>query len=231
MAGVSKYPPSTVFSSFIDAADPIYGTGSDGDVTISSGTSLSSDMFYNNLTIADNITLNTNGYRLFVKNILQLGNASVIGFSTGSTAAGSIKGGGATNAAVTHSLGGSSAAQTATAPTSALGGSKYYTIPSQAVKGYAVTASSTTPTFLTGGAGWASGAGGGVVIVCARYITCTATTTNGKFSAPGTSGAGGGGGGVILIVSSAAALPSNVSTDVTGGTGASAGTANYMQLV
>ena len=231
MAGVSRYPSSTTFSYFLDAPDPIYGTGGDGNATISANTSLSSDMYYYNLTIADSVTLTTNGYRLFVKNILQLGNASVIGFSTGSTATGSIKGGGATNSAVTHSLGGSSAAQTATAPTAALGGTKYYTIPFQAVRGYAVTASSTTPTFLTGGAGGASAAGGGVVIVAARYITCTATTTNAKFAAPGTAGAGGGGGGVVLIISSAAALPSNVSTDVTGGTGASAGTVNYMQLV
>ena len=231
MAGVVKYPALNAFASFIDAPDSIYGTGSDGTVTISTNTSLTSDMFYSNLTINDNITLNPNGYRIFVKNLLTLGNGSIIGFTTGSTVTGSIKGGGATNTAVTNSLGGSSAAQTATAPTAALGGSKYYTLPFQAVRGYAVTASSTAPTFLNGGAGGASASGGGIVIVAARYIACTATTTNSKFSAPGTAGAGGGGGGVILIVSSGAALPSNVSTDVTGGTGAASGTYNYMQLV
>lgn len=231
MAGLARYRSSTGFSAFNDAPDPIYGSGADGTVTISSNTNLTSDMFYQNLTIADSVTLNTAGYRIFVKNLLTLGNASVIGFTTGSTAIGSIRGGGAVNTAVTHSLGGSSGAQTATAPTSALGGSKYYTIPFQAVRGYAVTASSTTPTFLNGGAGGASGAGGGIVIVAARYIASTATSTNAKFSAPGTSGSGGGGGGVILIISTAASLPSNVSTDVTGGTGASAGTYTYMQLV
>jgi hypothetical protein len=70
-----------------------------------------------------------------------------------------------------------------------------------------------------------------VVIVAARYISSTATATNAKFSAPGTAGSGGGGGGVIIVVSTAASLPDNISTDVTGGTGASAGTYYYLQLV
>jgi hypothetical protein len=48
----------------------IYGDGSDGDVTISTDTSLTSDMFYNNLTIATGKILNTNGFRVFVKNTL-----------------------------------------------------------------------------------------------------------------------------------------------------------------
>ena len=231
MAGITKFPASSTTAGFLDAPDPIYGTGGDGDATISSNTTLTTDMYYNNLTINDNIFLNTGGYRLFVKNLLTLGNGSIIGFVTGSTASGSIKGGGAINTAVTNSLGGSSGAQTATAPTAALGGSKYYQISSQAIRGWAVTASSTTPTFLNGGAGGSSGTGGGIVIVAARYISCSATTTNAKFSAPGTSGAGGGGGGVIIVISTGASIPSNMSTDVTGGTGASSGTYNYIQLV
>jgi hypothetical protein len=154
MAGFLRYPILSGLSAFLDAPDPIYGTGADDNVIISSNTTLSSDMFYNNLTIADNITLNPNGYRIFVKNALSMGNGSVIGFTSGSTATGSIKGGAATNTAATHSLGGSSAVQTATAPTAALGGSKYYRVPSQAVRGYAVSASSTTPTFLMGRSRW-----------------------------------------------------------------------------
>lgn len=45
-----------------------FGDGSDGDVTISGATSLSRDMYYNNLTVND--TLTTNGYRIFVKGTL-----------------------------------------------------------------------------------------------------------------------------------------------------------------
>ena len=47
-----------------------FGDGSDGDVTISSDTSLSRDMYYNNLTINPGVTLNPNGYRIFVKGTL-----------------------------------------------------------------------------------------------------------------------------------------------------------------
>lgn len=53
-----------------------FGDGSDGSVTISSGTTnLSRDMFYNNLTMSGTGTLNTNGYRVFIKNILDIQNA------------------------------------------------------------------------------------------------------------------------------------------------------------
>jgi len=45
-----------------------YGDGSDGDVTISSPTTLTRDMFYNNLTVND--TLSTGGFRIYVKGIL-----------------------------------------------------------------------------------------------------------------------------------------------------------------
>lgn len=215
-------------ATYLSLPDPVYGTGSDGDATISSNTSLSSDKFYNNLTIADGIQLTPNGYRIFVRNTLTLGPNSVIGHSTGFSAAGTVAQGGAATVAVTHSLGGASATQTATAPTAALGGSQYYQQPLQAIRGWAVTASSTTPTFLRGGAGGASGAGGAVVIIAARYITVSSGTA--YFKAPGTAGSGGGGGGVILVVSSASVLNNAITTDVTGGTGCSAGTVNYMQV-
>jgi len=215
-------------ATYLNLPDPVYGTGADGDATISANTTLTRDQFYRNLTIDANIHLNPGGYRIFVQNVLTLNSGSRIGFTTGFTTAGTIAQGGAVNTAVVHSLGGSSGAQSATAPTAALGGSDYYKQPLQAIRGWAVSASSTTPTFLRGGAGGTSGTGGGVVIISARYITVTSGTST--FSAPGTSGAGGGGGGVVLVVSSASSLNAAVSTDVTGGTSASAGTVNYMQV-
>lgn len=48
----------------------LFGNGSDGDVTISTNTNLTRDMYYNNLTINTGITLNPSGYRIFVKNTL-----------------------------------------------------------------------------------------------------------------------------------------------------------------
>lgn len=58
----------------------IYGDGSDGNVTISSNTGLTRDMYYNNLTIETGITLTTNGYRVFVKNVLDLQGTGKIGW-------------------------------------------------------------------------------------------------------------------------------------------------------
>ena len=49
-----------------------FGDGNDGDATISSNTSLTTDVFYNNLTVNSGVTLDTNGYRIFVKGILTL---------------------------------------------------------------------------------------------------------------------------------------------------------------
>lgn len=57
---------------------PNFGDGSDGDVTISSNTSLSSDMFYNNLTVNAGFTLNPNGYRIFVKGTLTVNSTGIV---------------------------------------------------------------------------------------------------------------------------------------------------------
>ena len=235
MAGFSRFPASTL-GSFIDSADPIYGTGMDDTVTLDGSTtilgmapsssvySMTRDMFFHNLTINASVRLAPNGYRIFVKNLLTFaGGDATIGFTTGFSTSGSIMQGGAAATAVTHSLGGSATGYTATAPTAALGGSDYYKIPHQAVRGYAITASG-GPTFLRGGAGGTAQAGGGVIIIAARYISGPASGTA-YIKAPGTSPAGG---GVILVISNGAALPGSVSTNVTG---ENAGTYNYMQLV
>jgi hypothetical protein len=220
---------------FINAPDPIYGTGVNGDVTLDGTTTvlgmvpssnkytMTSDLYFNNLTINNSVHLQPNGYRIFVKNNLTLGNGSRIGFTNGFATAGSIAQGGGIATAVTNSLGGSSATLTAIEPLAALGGAEYYKVPHQAVKGWSVTASSTTPTFLRGGAGGVGQLGGGVVIITARYIYVSSGTA--YISAPGTPPAGG---GVILLVSTYASLPTGVETDVTG---ASSGTFNYMQVV
>jgi len=228
---------------FLDAPDTLYGSAGDGSVTLdgtstyttlgmaapsSSVQTATRDLYFYNLTISAGVRLNPAGYRIFVQNILMLGNGSTIGYTTGFSTAGSIQQGGATATAVTHSLGGSSATQTATAPTAVTGGTNYYYQPLQAVRGYSITGSSTSATFLRGGAGGASGAGGGVVIVAARYISLSSGAAT--INAPGTAGAGGGGGGVVIIVSSAPTLLTGVTTSVVGGTGCAAGTSIYLQV-
>jgi hypothetical protein len=55
-----------------------YGDGSDGNVNISSGsTVLARDMYYNNLTLSGSGTLTTNGYKVFVAGILDITAAAV----------------------------------------------------------------------------------------------------------------------------------------------------------
>jgi hypothetical protein len=249
--GMQRMNAPDPMAAFLDAADPIYGTGFHGNavldggvVVLADGSTLIpdttntfygayTDLYFNNLTIEPGIQLRPDGYRIFVKNILTLGNGSRIGFTTGFSTAGSIAQGGGIAEAVTNSLGGAGlindiatmveTAVTATAPTAALGGAKYYAIPHQAVRGWAATASTTTPTFVRGGAGGLGEPGGGVVIIAARHITVSSGTA--VISAPATAPAGG---GVIFIVSSHSALPAGLSTDVTG---QNPGTVNYMQLV
>ena len=236
MSGIIRLNAPSALSGFLDAPDPIYGTGTDGDATLDGSStvlgmipitnvySMTSDLYFDDLIISNGVRLSPNGYRIFVKGTLSLGTNSIIGYNSGYATAGSIGQGGAINTAVTHSLGGASLTQTVTGPIAGLGGSKYYQIPHQAIKGYAVSASNTTPTFLRGGAGGLAQPGGGVVIIAARYIAGPASGTA-YIKAPATAPAGG---GVILIVSSAISLPANISTDVTG---QNPGTVNYMQLV
>jgi hypothetical protein len=240
MSGISRLNVPGSLSSFLDSPDSIYGTGVDGDVVLD-GTStvlgmvpvanvysMTSDLYLDDLSISDGVRLAPNGYRIFVKNNLSMGNNSVIGFTTGFSTAGSIAQGGAIATAVSNSLGGSGlnggTSLVSVAPLESLGGAKFYKIPHQAVRGYSIAASSATPTFLRGGSGGLAQVGGGIVILAARYISGPATG-NGYIKAPATIPAGG---GVILIVSSAAALPENILTDVTG---QNPGTVNYMQLV
>ena len=55
-----------------------YGDGHDGDVTIavSTTTTLTHDMYYNNLTV--NGTLKCNGYKVFVRGILEVATTGLI---------------------------------------------------------------------------------------------------------------------------------------------------------
>ena len=77
-----KNPDGTVASLGGPVFD-IFGDGSDGDVTITTTTTLTRDMFYNNLTVAGGVTLKSNGFRIFVKNTLTLGANAVIDNSGG----------------------------------------------------------------------------------------------------------------------------------------------------
>lgn len=224
---------ANLLAAVTQSPDPVYGNGSDGDLTFdgtttvlsiapsSSTYTLTRDIYAANMTINANVKVITNGYRVFVRNVLAMNSGSILGFQTGSSATGSISGGGAANTAVTTSLGGSSATQTATAPAANIGGTQYWYQALNAIRGWALSATVPSPTFLRGGAGGAGQAGGGVVIVAARYITASAACS---IAAPGTAPAGG---GVVITISSDSSLPGNVTANVTG---QNAGTAIHIQV-
>lgn len=210
--GISSLGSSSS-SSITAIPDEIYGSGQDGSVIISVNTTLTRDMYYNYLTINDGIHLNTAGYRVFVRNTLSFSSNAAnqattsIGLKNGSSTTATLKGG--STVAATNSLGGASASYTVTAPTV----SGYFNLARNAVQGYMLHASQTTPLFLQGGAGDGTNPGGGVTIVSARkingYGTIYATGYNNGSS--NTTG-----GGVVVYVSQAARNPSNIVLSVSG---------------
>jgi hypothetical protein len=89
--------------------DEIYGFGQDGNVTITADTTLSRDMYYESLTINANCTLDTNGYKIFVKDTLTFTDStSRIGRFTSKTTVGTLKGGFTKGTSATDTLGGKS---------------------------------------------------------------------------------------------------------------------------
>ncbi len=94
-----------------------FGDGSDGDVTVSGNTTLTRDMFYNNLTVNNGVVLDTGGYRIFAKGTLTNNgtirrngnNGSIGGVGSGGAALGqaTVGGSGAGGDGGTSSLSGS----------------------------------------------------------------------------------------------------------------------------
>lgn len=135
--------------------DSIYGMGNDGTVVIASNVSLSRDMYYSNLTINAGVHLNTNGYRVFVKNTLTLN--GTIGISAGSDiATATLSGTPAVATSTTNSIGGSAAGGTYTA--SQLPANIVYAL-ENALNGFYVQSNGTISIF-SGGAGGENGAAG-----------------------------------------------------------------------
>jgi len=170
-----------------------FGNGVDGNATISATTTLTSDMFYNNLTLSASGELVTNGYKVYVANtlsgsgLLNWGNPTV-GGTGGDT--GSCSGGGAGSAG-----GSSGSGQFKSAP----GGA------GSAGSG-AITSGIATSTGGTGGngaaTGFGTGAGAGAVSVqnkVAQFANMTLHGVDISYALGTTtaykSGTGGGGGG------------------------------------
>jgi len=78
---------TTTFTGSVFGVQNIYGDGSDGDVTISATTTLTRDMYYNNLTVTSSISLITGGFRIFVKKNLELSTSTFISHNGGNATA------------------------------------------------------------------------------------------------------------------------------------------------
>lgn len=179
--------------------DSLYGPGTDGTVVIASNVTLSRDMYYDNLTVNSGSTLNTNGFRVFVKNTL--------------TVSGTINNTGSTNTVrgvssvgsgnVDYSIGGNSGGNTFTA-TSLTDGQKKDLL--SLINGTVVLSDGSIKS-ITGGAAGANGAAGtvtpagsaGTGSLNRNPLSPGGPGTAGTTPPAASGGSGGSGGGIILV--------------------------------
>lgn len=109
----SQITSGTVNNARLPAITALYGTGVNGNATITSTVTLASDVFYDNLTV--NGTLVTNGFRVFVANTLS-GSGAI---RNDGVAAGNSATGGAGGAAGVFAAGGGGGNSSATTGTQA----------------------------------------------------------------------------------------------------------------
>lgn len=198
--------------------DVIYGSGKDGTVTVSSNVDLDRDMYYSNLTIAPGVHINTNGYRVFVRNILTFSSlqsnqaTTTIGVRNGFSGSGTLLGGSEGN--VTNSLGGDGLGHVVSLPTVESGGPEYYDSPENAINGYSLHGGQQAPLALRGGAGNGSAPGGGVVVISARKIVGYGTIYADGYYDVGNAQYETGGG--VVIICSQFVRPSSVLVNVNG---------------
>ena len=201
--------------------DSIYGPGTDGTVIIASNTSLSRDMYYDTLTINNGVTLNTNGFRVFVKNTLTvsgtINNTGTTGTLRGVSSLGSGN--------VSYSIGGSSGGSTYTASALTDGQKKDL----MSLINGTVTLNDGSIQAITGGAAGANGAAGTVTPAGSagtgplnrNPLSPGGPGTAGTTPPAASGGSGGSGGGLILIAAKQIVGSGTISS--TGGNATSGG--------
>lgn len=155
MTGIEKYNSPAKTQRL--GNDSVYGFGTDGNVVIASNTSLSRDMYYNNLTINIGSHLNTNGYKVFVRGTLAV-NGSIGVNSDITVSIATLSGTSNIASNTTNSIGGNAAGVTYTA--SQVPSYLIYAIENALSGGYINT--SGVFNAITGGAGGENGALGTV---------------------------------------------------------------------
>lgn len=91
-----------------------YGDGSDGNVVISSNTVITRDMYYQNLQVNSGFSLNTNGYRVFVKDSFVINGTIGVGSADSAVSNGTVAGTTPVGTSVPFGLGGNGFANTYT---------------------------------------------------------------------------------------------------------------------
>lgn len=226
----------------------LWGAGSDGNATISSGTTtLTRDMFYNNLTVSGTGKIVTAGWRIFVAGTLDIsaapasainynGNANSTGTPGAALASNSVGGSGAGGALNTIGGAGNNGGAGGAGATGGAGGAATVVMVNRVTVDL-IKYISGAPSLILGGAGGggastsnAGSSGGGAVVIFANIINRGASTAAAAIQAKGgtgtgaSSGGGGGGGGWIYIVfKSRTGTSSTNALDASGGN-AAAGT-------
>lgn len=111
--GTNTFTATTNFSATTTGAlSALYGDGSDGIVTITSGTTtLTRDMYYDSLTVNNGATVTPSSFRIFVKNTLTVSGAisgNGMSGSAGTDVASCVYGGGCPASASVAGVGGTS---------------------------------------------------------------------------------------------------------------------------
>lgn len=216
--------------------DEVYGFGQDGNVTLAANTTLSRDMYYNDLTINSGVTLDTNGYKVFVKGTLTFTDStSRIGRFSNKTTAGTLKGGFAKGVAATDTLGGKSGSQSDSdhSANEFFDGENEFFNLSTAIAGAKLDLSSDTFKFIGGGSGGAdgsitananAGADGGDSN-WTDYQVVGAPGGRGASGNAATAGTGAVGGGVVAIFAKTISGDGTIRADGDDATASSDGTA------
>jgi len=218
MAGGGDYGTPSTSNKFVTTTyealsnnDHLFGNGADGDVVISGNTTLTEDKYYDDLTIDSGFTLDTGGYRIYVKGILTVNGSIARNGGVGTTGDQGTSGGSGGGGGGGGSLADGYTKGSATPGSGGAGGNDDHN-GTAGVAGTAVANALDASNGVDGGAGGlgcstyvggAGGAGGTTTISTNRFngfiftqtiLDVSSTGASLKFNSSASSGGGGGGG-------------------------------------
>lgn len=196
---------------------PTFGSGTDGDVTLSSGTTnLTRTMYYNNLTLSGNAVLNTAGFKIFVREKLTIQDNARISNdgANGNNATGNTPG------SVPSSTAGVEVGEGAAGGAGATQNNNAASLSTIIGYGNAGGSGGAGGQNGTGTPGGSSTSGGSVTYRPEHVLNLTHLQSQGLFKQGGNGGAGGSGGANSLLATAAA-----------GGGGGSGGGGGHIYII